>query len=242
MKKVCTILLLVTMIFVSGCGMFGSVEATDLNQKAKVYIKYAKYDEAIELLEKSLDVYFEHSSTHYWMAYCYENKNMMSKALWEYELAVKYAPDMELAQKGYIKALEKSGKMDEAIVAADNYFKRLNAPVREYIRIGKNYLAAGDEIFATRALEYAYRKSSPASSNTNLKKDVRPLVILADYFKDKGDLEKERQYLMMAFQEDPTYEGVARRLGELGVKVNIPRKHVPTISPLERELKNLREN
>ena len=242
MNKVCTVLLLLAMTFISGCGMFKAVEATDLNMEAKVYIKYAKYDQAIELLDKSLDLFFELSSTHYWMAYCYEQKNNMSKALWEYELAVKYDPDMELAQKGYINALVKSGKMDEAIIAADNYFKRLNAPVREYMRIGKNYLNAGEEIFAARALEYAFHKSKPAAENTDLKKDVRPLLVLADYFKDKGDFEKERQYLMMAFQEDPTYNGIARRLGELGVKVNMPRKQVPQVSPLEQELRNLRQN
>ena len=242
MNKVCTLLLIFAISLTSGCGTFKSLESTDYNQKAKIYIKYAKYDQAIELLEKSLDIYFEHSSTHYWLAFCHENMNNMSKALWEYELAVKYDPNMELAQKGYINALAKSGKMDEAIVAADNYFKRLNAPVREYIRIGKNYLAEGEEIFATYALEYAFHKSKPAAENTSLKKDVKPLVILANYYKIKGDFEKERQYLMMAAQEDETYEGVAKRLGELGVKINIQRKQVPQISPLERELQNLREN
>ncbi len=242
MKKVCTLLLLIAVLFISGCGMFNAAEATDYNQKAKVYIKYAKYDQAIELLEKSLDTYFEHSSTHYWLAVCYEKKNNMSKALWEYELAVKYDPNMELAQKGYINALVKSGKMDEAIIAAENYFKRLNAPVREYIRIGKNYLAEGEEIFAAYALEYAFQKSRPGSGSTYLKKDVEPLVILADYYRDKGDLEKERQYLMMAAQEDQTYEGVAKRLGELGVKINIQRKQVPQTSPLDKELQSLREN
>ena len=242
MNKVCTILFLLAISFVSGCGMFSAVEATEFNQEAKVYINNNLYDEAIERLEKSLDIYFEHSSTHYWLAYCYEKKNNMSKALWEYELAVKYDPDMELAQKGYINALVNSGKLDEAIVAADNYFKRLNAPVREYIRIGKSYLDAGEEVFAARALEYAFHNSRPAAENTELKKDVKPLVILADYFRKKGDFEKERQYLMMAFQEDPVYEGIARRLGELGIKVNIPRKQVPQISPLEQELRELKMN
>lgn len=236
MKKAIILVLLAATAFIGGCK---SIEAVELNQKAKVYIKYEKYDAAADVLNKSLDTYFEVPSTHYWLGYCYENMNQMSKAIWEYELAVKFDPTMELAQKAYIEALVKDGQEEKAIAAADDYFKRLNAPTREYIRIGKNYLDAGYEVFAVKALEYAFYNSGPKKPVPGMTRNIEPLIILADYYQSQGNQEKEGQYLMMAFQEDIAYPGLAKRLGELGIKINIPKRQVPTVSPLERELQNL---
>ena len=238
MKKAIILVLCAFAAFISGCK---SIEAVEINQKAKVYLKYGKYEAAAEVFNKSLDTYFEVPSTHYWLGYCYENMNQMSKAIWEYELAVKFDPTMELAQKAYIEALVKVGEDDRAIQAADAYFKRLNAPTREYVRIGKNYLDSGYEIFAVKALEYAYLNSGPKAKTADTCKDVSPLIILADYYQSQGNKEKEGQYLMMAFQENPIYPELGRRLGELGIKVNIPRKQIPVLSPLEKELKNYRQ-
>eukprot|EP00831_Metopus_contortus_P065623 TRINITY_DN58609_c0_g1_i2.p1 TRINITY_DN58609_c0_g1~~TRINITY_DN58609_c0_g1_i2.p1 ORF type:complete len:240 (+),score=41.76 TRINITY_DN58609_c0_g1_i2:129-848(+) len=238
MKKTFILILLAVTAFVAGCK---SIEAVELNQKAKVYLNYGKYEQAAEIFNKSLDMYFETPSTHYWLGVCYENMNNMSKAIWEYELAIKFDPTMELAQKAYIQALVISGRDDDAIMAADSYFKRLNAPTREYIRIGKNYLDAGEEIFAVKALEYAFTNSAPPVASDEAHRDVKPLVILADYYAATGNTEKERQYLMMIFQEDSATDGVARRLGELGIKINNPRKRVPQVSPIEEDLKRLRE-
>ncbi len=238
MKKAFILIILAVAVFVGGCN---SIKAVELNQKAQVYIKYGKYEQAAEILNQSLDKYFEIASTHYWLGHCYENMNNLSKATWEYSLAVKFEPTMEIAQKAYIQALVKGGRDDEAIDAADSYFKRLNAPTRDYIRIGKSYLESGDEIFAVKALEYAFYNSAPVVPSPDKKRDVEPLVILANYYSAIGNTEKERQYLMMAFQEDVTYEGVAYRLGELGIKINIPRQEVPKPSPLEEELLRLRQ-
>ncbi len=237
MKKAFILILLAVAGFIGGCK---SIEAVELNQKAKVYLNYGKYEQAAEIFNQSLDMYFEMPSTHYWLGYCYENLNNVSKAIWEYELAVKFDPTMELAQKAYINILVKAGRDEDAIKAADTYFKRLNAPTREYIRIGMNYLNSGEEIFAVKALEYAFYNSAPPVAGTDAHRDIKPLMILADYYAKNSNTEKERQYLMMIFQEDCTADGVARRLGELGIKVNIPRKIVPKPSPLEEDLKRLR--
>ncbi|MBN2065052.1 MAG: tetratricopeptide repeat protein [Sedimentisphaerales bacterium] len=236
MKKALVVIVLALTVFIAGCR---SMEAIELNQKAKIYIKHGQYEQAAEVLNQSLDKYASHASTHYWLGYCYEKMENLTKATWEYELAVKYDPTLEMAQIGYIRALVRSRQEEEAVKVADAYFRRLNVPTSEYIRIGQKYLEAEEEIFAAKCLEYAFRNSGSTVPNSPIKKDVRPLMVLADYYAATKNQEKERQYLMMIFEEDPSYDNVARRLGELGIKVNIPQPVLPTISPLERELKGL---
>lgn len=236
MKKALVMIVLALTLVVSGCR---SMEATQMNQKAKVYIKHGEYQTAIDLLEESLKKYHSHASTHYWLGHCYENLDNMTKSLGEYQLAVQYDPTLEIAQIAYINALVHSRQEEAAVKAADDYFRRLNTPTAEYMRIGQKYLDKDEEIFATKCLEYAYRNSGSTIPGSPERKDVRPLMILADYYAKMKNQEKERQYLMMTFEENPYYEGVARRLGDLGIKVHIPRPVEPTISPLERDLKEL---
>lgn len=216
-----------------GCQITNPIDAVRLNRKAQVYIKYGHYDRAAEVLTASLDADFENPASHYWLGQCYETQGRQDKAIYEYRLAVRFAPSMELAQRALITILHRTDRVDESILATKSFLQYKSGPAYNVMRLAETFVAQEMEQQAILAYQRAQQLEP-----TNPK----PSLALADYYFDRADEEKGIDYLTQAFMADPLYPGLARRLGEHGRRVEIPEPpmfHVP--SALQRELAELEQ-
>ncbi|MBN1766163.1 MAG: tetratricopeptide repeat protein [Sedimentisphaerales bacterium] len=197
------------LLFCSGC----TIEAVNLNRQAQVYLDYNHYDQAEELLKKSLEIDFENAASHFWLAQCYEATGQTQKAIWEYQDAVRFNPSFELGQMFYIRALYRDGQEEKSLEATKLFIENKEAAARDFIRIAQEFLANKMDKHAIIAYHGAAR-SEPHNPV--------PFLAVSEYYFDKGNTDKGTDYLVRAFKVDPYYPGIARKLGEQGLRVDIP--------------------
>jgi len=208
----------------TGCTM----DSVTLNRKAQVYIKHGQYAEAKTLLEKSVKIDYENSPSHYWLGQCNQALGYKENAVWEYGIAVRFDPTMELAQMAYIRGLHDLEQEDKSVEATEKFLTYKDAPTDYFMQLGKTFLDSN--MPRQGVLAYlAAAKTSPGNAV--------PFITIADYFFEKGDNEKGAEYLTQGFKANPTHPGLAQRLGHMGLRVDIPQPklfHKP--STLERDL------
>lgn len=198
---------------VTGCKSTNPLEAVRLNRQAQVYYREGYFDQAMTLLQKSVDYDYENPASHYWLGQCYEQKNNITKAIFEYEMAVRFSPTMELAQMALVTALHRQGRIEESIQAAKVFCKSKFGLACDIIAIAKQFAEKGMDQQAI----LAYERAQEVEPNNAV-----PSVALADFYLDKGQSKLEISSLTKAFTIDPHYPGLARRLGERGYRVKIP--------------------
>ncbi len=204
------IISVVTAFILSGC----TIDAVHLNRQAQSQIRQGNLDKAAELLKRSHRADYKNSVSHYWLGYCYKARGELTKALWEYELAVRFDPSLDKAQLALIETLNQAGQKEKSLDKTRNYLKyKNNEPVSFFQRLGDSFLQNQMDDHAILTYQLASQRHP---------KNAVPLAALADYYFEKGDKEKGVEYLTRAFQADPIYPDLARRLGELGYKVEFP--------------------
>ncbi len=211
-----------------GCG---PIDASAINQKAQIYINHQRYSAAEELLKQSLDANYENSASHYWLGYVYEKQSLIAKSLYEYGIAVKYEPNLDIAQRALIKGLHRNNQIDQSVEAARLMLKYRDKRADYFMNIGRDFISSQME---TQAV-LAYQAGAKAEPDNAL-----PYLELADYFYQKPDNQTADEYLIKAFKAQPTYPGLARRLGKRGLKITMPEP--PMITPpteLEKEISEL---
>jgi len=231
--KISTILLLGTGVILGGCGATSTIDAVQQNRQAQIYFKYGKYEDAVRLLKSSLDADYENPASHYWLGRCYEIKGNMTKAILEYELAVRFAPALDLAQVALIDALHRTGQEEKSVQATRSYLRYKRAPAFNVSQLAEGFAQQGMDTQALLAYQRAH-EVEPANPV--------PILKLADFYFEKGQEEEGIESLIEALKIDPLYPGLARRLGEYGRRVEIPEPpmfHVP--SDMERELHDLED-
>ncbi len=208
------------------------LDAVRLNRKAQIYIKHGQYDQATELLEKSLDVNFENSVSHYYLAKCYENKGDNETAMWEYELAVRFDPSYEPAQMAMIKGLYRAEKVEESLEATRLFLEHKDAMSSYFMRLENIFLEEQMERHAILAANIAIKAESA---------NPLPFIAIAQYYYDNGNDKMGDDYLIKAFKVKPTWPGLARKLGRHGLKVEIPVRpaFLRSTSPAEKEISEL---
>jgi tetratricopeptide (TPR) repeat protein len=218
-----TVVILALVVF-TGCTM----DSVTLNRQAQVYINHGQYAEAKTLLEKSVKIDYENSPSHYWLGQCYQAQGNQENAVWEYGIAVRFDPTMEIAQMAYIRGLHDLEQEDKSVEATEKFLTYKDAPTDYFMQLGKTFL----ELNMPQQGVLAYLAAARTSPGNAV-----PFIIIADYFFDKGDNEKGVEYLTQGFKTNPVHPGLAQRLGQLGLRVDIPQPklfHHP--SKLEREL------
>ena len=215
----------------AGCGT-QPFKAVHLNQKAKVYIEYHQYDTAMALLKKSLDSNHENSPSHYWLGHCYQATGNPDKAIYEYQLALRFDPALDLAQVALIKIYHQTGRIDEALLAAKKYFEHKDAPAREFIVIADDFAKDG---MGNHVL-LAYRQAQKLEPRNPV-----PAIAMADYYFKLGQTEPAIKSLSNAFKINPYYPGLAQKLGQHGMKVSIPapKPYYPDRTNIEQKLRDL---
>jgi len=217
--------MLLILVVWQGCG----VEAVRSNRRAQVYLEHDKYEAAKQELERSVNLDFENPASHYWLAKCYAALNETTKAEWEYALAVRFDPVNDLFQMSYIKFLNDNGKEKESLRATKVFLEHKEGAMRDFLRLGDTFIAEKMDKQGLMAY-FAAAKVEP--------KNVTPLLTVADYFASKGDKEKESEYRVKAFKINPYYPGLAKWLGEHGLRVDVPEPpdYPPRPTELEKEL------
>ena len=224
-------LLLVAVALFAGCAA-QPFKAVQLNQKAKVYIEYQQYDTAIALLKKSLDSNHENSPSHYWLGRCYQATGNLDKAIYEYQLALRFDPSLDLAQVALIKTYHQTGRIDEALLTAKKYFEHKDAPARVFIVIADEFARDGmqDQVLL------AYKQAQKLEPYNPV-----PAIAMADYYFTLGRTTPAVNSLSNAFRIDPYYPGLARKLGQHGMKVSIPtpKPYYPDRTDIEQKIRDL---
>ncbi len=203
------LLVLGNLLALSGC----TIKAVQLNQRAQLYYDHQRYDEAEQFLVESLEIDYENSASHYLLGKIFALRGKTEKAIYEYSLAVRFSPTMELAQMAYIMALYKDGQVERSVEAAGTYLQYKGGLASDMVRQAENF--AEMEMHPHAVVAY---KRAQQLEPTN----VEPTIQLANYYGRRGERDMEIASLTEALMADPYYPGVARRLGELGQKVDLP--------------------
>ena len=198
---------------VVGCKSTNPLEAVRLNRQAQVYYNSGHIDPAMTLLLESVDFDYENPATHYWLGQCYEHKNNMEKAIFEYEIAVRFTPTMELAHLALISALHRQGRIDESVQATKVFCKSKYGLASNIMGIAKDFADKGMDNQAV----LIYKRAQEVEPDNPV-----PSIILADFYHAKGQKNMEISSLTEAFMIDPYYPGLTRRLGTLGQRVKVP--------------------
>lgn len=221
------LLLLVILPAMSGCTM----KAVQLNQRAQLYYDHERYDEAEQFLVESLEIDYENSASHYLLGKIYALRGKTEKAIYEYSLAVRFSPTMELAQMAYINALYENGQVDQSAKAAETYLQYKDGLASDMVRQAENF--AEMKMHPHAVLAY---KRAQQLEPTN----VEPTMQLAEYYRGRGQRAEEIASLTEALMINPYYPGLARRLGELGQKVELPEPELYESRPgVQRELSEI---
>jgi protein O-mannosyl-transferase len=215
---------------IAGCKSTNPLEAVRLNRQAQVYYNSGHIEPAMTLLLESVDFDYENPATHYWLGQCYEHKNNMEKAIFEYEVAVRFTPSMELAHLALISALHRQGRIDESIQATKIFCKNKFGLACDIMTTAKNFADNGMDHQAV----LVYKRAQEVEPDNPI-----PSIVLADYFKAKGQKNMEISSLTEAFMIDPYYPGLTYRLGQLGQRVTMPQPKL--IKPPPRILYDLSE-
>jgi len=200
-------------ICVTGCKSTNPLEAVRLNRQAQVYYQAGHIDQAMDLLQESLNRDYENPASHYWLGQCYEQKNNPEKAIFEYEVAVRFTPSMELAQLALIRVLHHQGRIDESIQATKVFCKNKYGLASNIMGLAKDFADNGMDHQAV----LIYKRAQEVEPDNPI-----PSIILADFYHAKGQKNLEISSLTEAFMIDPYYPGLTRRLGTLGQRVKVP--------------------
>ncbi len=231
MKKLWIISAFITasLLALSGCSL-KPIDAQNNVRRAKIAFNNGDYASAENYLTRVIEYDFSYSDGHYWMGRCYEIKADLKEAVYEYSLAVKFNPASADAQQAYILGLNKLGRKAEAAEAAALFIKHRRPEETDYLNIGQSFLDANMEEPGVLVLEEGALKNP---------QDASCLVALADYFFSKNNDQKGKDSLVRAFKADPLFPGLARRLGVLGMKVDIPEPTLFSKPPAhERKVEN----
>jgi tetratricopeptide (TPR) repeat protein len=223
-----SLVLVALILLLTGCNATYTLKASQLTQQGQIYFQFAEYDQARQMFKDSLDIDFENSATHYWLGQTYQKKADPHNAIEEYRLAVRFDPALEVAQVALITTLHQVGKLDESIIAARSFLKYKTGWAGNLVLVGRDFVQKG---MAHQAVLTYQRAQELEPDNPT------PSIALADYYLAQGDMEKERETIMVAVAIEPFYPGLARRAGQLGIKIEAPRPQgFPTRSELDRAL------
>ena len=215
----------------AGCRSTSPLEAVRLNQEAQILLDHGQIYAAHHRLDASLDADYENPASHYWLARVYEMENNPEKAEYHYRLAIRFAPAMDAAHLALIRLLHNEGKLDPSVQAARFFLENKTVRAADIIQLGKNFADEGMNHQAVLAFERA----------AELEPDnPQPYLALADYYLRHDDKQKAVSALTSAFILDPYYPGLARQLGDLGQRVDIPEPELFKPTPeIQREMYGL---
>ena len=210
------IMTLICAMIITGCGP----TAISLNRDASAHLEVNEVPEAEALLQQSLDLNFEIPETHLILGQCFKQQGRYEKAIHEYRLAVKFQPSFVPAQIALIKTLNEDGQTIASTVQAKNFLAFKTDSVQGLIDIGDDFAEFKLHEQAIIAYKQA-QKIQPQLADAT--------VALGDYYFSIGQNEAGVQCYKEAFNINPIFPGLSRKLGEQGMKVDFTEKVEETV-------------
>lgn len=186
-------------------------------QPEKKYEKLAYTPTELEKarLQRKLETKFENPQVHYDLAEIYRNDGMWDKAMYHYNLALRFEPSRADAKAAIIKLYRMKGQPERAAIAADIYMNQAAASAEKLLLLGNAFRKHGLEELAFKSYQEAL-KLAPNSAALHRQ--------IGYYYLSKGDQVRAREAFRRSFDIDPYNADVAGQLGKMGVIIQMPRK------------------
>ncbi|MCI0498208.1 MAG: hypothetical protein L0Y36_00805 [Planctomycetales bacterium] len=166
-----------------------------------------------ELL-RQIDLRYENPDAHYQLGKLYYADGLLSKAEWEYRVAIGFNPVHYPAQAGVVKTWHDRKNTERAQVAAELYTSQAATSADASLRLGKAFQGEGLNDYALTCYQQA-ANLAPKS----------PVVFkqMGYFYLAQDDKALAEEYLRRSFELDPYQSEVAGELGRMGVIVQTPR-------------------
>lgn len=204
-KKIIIGIVAVSILCISGCDSFKKPEpltgTPEQIERASV--------------ERRIASNFEDSDAHYRLGKLYMLDRLLSKAEYEFSLAIGFDPQNRNAQAAHVKVYQVMGNKEKSAQLAEIYMRQVNSRAEDGLLLGRAFQAEGLDDYALACYQKAL---SLAPDSAVLNKHI------GFYYLNKGDRVRAEGYLKRSIQADPYQSDVAGELGKMGVRIEVPRK------------------
>lgn len=206
MAKVLQILVftVLSLVFISGCG--GQKKDKDVIVPAAAELKK-------EDLEKRVARKWNDANAHYELGKLYQEEGQWRKAEREFLAALGQNPVHWESAAAAVRTRFAAGDEKDSGILAENYIKQSSYSASASLLLGKAFQREGFDSYALTCYEQALR-IAPDSAELN--------KCVGYYYLHKNDEVRGVSYLRRSFDINPRQGDVARALGKLGWKVELP--------------------
>lgn len=221
MAKVLQIVALIglSFVFIGGC---------DGQKKGKDVIVPSAAELEIKDLEKRVEKKWNDASAHYELGKLYQGEGQWRKAEREFSVALGQNPVHWESAAAVVRTRFAAGDEQESGVLAESYIKQSSYSASASLLLGKAFQREGFDSYALTSYEQALR-IAPDSAELN--------KWVGYYYLHKNNEMRAMDYLRRSFEINPRQGDVARALGKLGVKVELPRSREQNAKRIDRLFK-----
>ena len=215
-------------MLIAGLLLFVFFGGCNLNRKKAEVVVPTREELKRAEVNKRLDKKWDDANAHYELGKIYMTDGMWSQAENEFNIAMGYDPVHWDSAAALVRTLIESDKKTKAKILAENYIKRGRYSASASLLLGKAFQKEHFDEYAITCFEQALRI---APDSAGLNKEV------GFYYLSKKDEVRAVSYLKHSFEIDPRQSDVARALGKLGVRVELPRGKEPNSKFLDKLLR-----
>jgi len=201
------VLVLVLTALAGGCGKSSQREVSD--------VSVTEADQRKADLLNEIEAKYGNPDAHYELGKLYHADGLLSRAEWEYNVALGFDPVHRKAQAALVKLLAESGNDDKSKLSAEIYMNQAGSTAQASLWLGHAFQKELLDDYAVACYQQALALA-PNSAAINRQ--------IGYYYLSKQDRVRAEEYLKRSFQIDPYQDEVARELGRMGVIVQVPRK------------------
>jgi len=200
-------LVLVLTALAGGCAKSSEREVSD--------VSVTEADQRKADLLNEIEAKYGNPDAHYELGKLYHADGLLSRAEWEYNVALGFDPVHRKAQAALVKLLAESGNDDKSKLSAEIYMNQAGSTAQASLWLGQAFQKEFLDDYAVACYQQALALA-PNSAAINRQ--------IGYYYLSKQDRVRAEEYLKRSFQIDPYQDEVARELGRMGVIVQVPRK------------------
>jgi tetratricopeptide (TPR) repeat protein len=199
------VLTVLSLVFIGGCG--GRKKDKDTIVPAAAELKK-------ESLEKRVEKKWNDANAHYELGKIYQGESQWRKAEREFSVALGQNPVHWESAAAVVRTRLAAGEKKESEILAESYIRQSSYSASASLLLGKAFQREDFDDYALTCYEQALR-IAPDSAELN--------KWVGYYYLHKENEVRAMDYLRRSFEINPRQGDVARALGKLGVKVELPR-------------------
>lgn len=200
-------LVLVLTALAGGCGKSSQREVSDVSVTVA--------DQRKADLLNEIEAKYGNPDAHYELGKLYHADGLLSRAEWEYNVALGFDPVHRKAQAALVKLLAESGNGEKSKLSAEIFMNQAGSTAQASLWLGQAFQKELLDDYAVACYQQALALA-PNSAAINRQ--------IGYYYLSKQDRVRAEEYLKRSFQIDPYQDEVARELGRMGIIVQVPRE------------------